>query len=1545
MYLTYIAKTDGRNKMGLEDSYSQLFASMNANPLKDALSLQSMNLDNQAKREAEANAARLRQTGANFESQISNNGQINPQAYQLALAQNPNNVSAVQNMFGQIDLAGQTNLAKQAIQVATHLSSGDNHGAVSRLLELAQAEPDESGQEVLKRYANEIVQGRGKEVLAAFNKNLSYNPSPLAAQYTSAQAASAKAALDYAKTMADVGKTTAETVNLGSPSPLIGALSALNSGKENEALSLLGGMATLPPSVKTALSSPAGVNTNQLRLAIQSALVGTPGGRDALTALEAQRVAGLATQKEETLQQAVTTSSLDLAKSQYPDDPRTKELENNLISTVKGKVGGVLPRVAELVVNQNSNQAVGNLLRPISGLTQADRELVNTITNGETYPARFNALAALNDRLTTTPTNVLSKATNTEITANEDKRAALKNVVRGIPEAVRYLRTNPEGYSDSQLLNKTYQAKQAILGTTDVAQRAKTVISGIAFAGTMDIAKLLKPLTDQDLNTARQAINLENQSATFYLHHLRTVTAQSVVEHSLLGLESEWNTANGNGGANTKLPTTTILGREYNIPYGYTYKQFVDKILMQEGGDFQRGIAKGVDAVFGDNHTQELLNKNIPKKNEGGPLPPNGVVPNDFRDPYYRDVNTWAEKKVGIPVGLLHATMYAGEGSDNNQVSSSGAKTVYQIIPSTRQALLDNHGVDAYSGKPSDAALAAAYLIKENLNRTNGDIPAAVRQYLLGPNPNPNNPTVQRMTQIAPNYVNRVMNAYNVNTRANPVALSTQSQAANTPIAIQDSTPVTTQTSAPPQLSWGDTILDSITGSNRETETTRRSEDFYALPELRLGNALDPKTIQALAATWRSSPAETASIITHIFPNLHSDQDEKGNVFFNRDGDPKKYAIKPGMQFSDVLKALVSGVGFAGLASGAAALAPTIPLTAAATAFGLASGGEQALQAASGGTFDPGSVALDAASGLIPGGTKPKLPNTPVAAAKRDITDLLGTTNPTKQAAIVAGTPEEVVAARQVLEAQNALGITSPYPPSLVGSDTASRISAVVSSQGQRQTGLLKERYVDEIAKKADEVIASLTSGAGRGEISSSILSTLDAANKSMRDVVRNAYKVARDATPPSTLAVLDNVRAVFEKRLAEVGGVNGLSPLEATIQKLFLDDPTATVGRLKTFSSAVGDGLRKMGAYANESEGLLKLYGPALKEAEYATYEAAGGETARAALRTAKTLAARQLQLQKLTVDLFGDTLEKSLVPAIRTGTTSAIKNQDVKPLQKILEAISPEYFEPGGHLEKMGITALMTAKEMREKVLGVSLEGLFQTGRKGEEFSIPHFTNLYGAIYDKSNAELRNLLLANLPAGTVSKLDNLYVLSKQIYEASKGEYRTGAQVAVEDVVKRADTLRAKAGRVMGMTGIGGIIDGLLSSIGLPIGSVSTTIGGALSLILSKNKTSPVDALDTIFSSSTFLAALKDSITGKQISATTLRNIGASKQIQTALATIKAATPAIIGANRTNGQMPKDLELTTPAPPIDLDYGAGAYQPLVTPPPTPNPAGSYQSL
>ena len=109
-------------------------------------------------------------------------------------------------------------------------------------------------------------------------------------------------------------------------------------------------------------------------------------------------------------------------------------------------------------------------------------------------------------------------------------------------------------------------------------------------------------------------------------------------------------------------------------------------------------------------------------------------APNSYKDPFWTDLATATEAKLGLPQGLLAAVVTKGERSNADQISEAGARTPFQIIPATRKAAIDKYGIDPYIS-PENAAEVAGLLLKESLTRNKGDAATAVAEYHGGTNP------------------------------------------------------------------------------------------------------------------------------------------------------------------------------------------------------------------------------------------------------------------------------------------------------------------------------------------------------------------------------------------------------------------------------------------------------------------------------------------------------------------------------------------------------------------------------------------------------------------------------------------------------------------------------------------------------------------------------------------------------------------------------------------------------------------------------------------
>lgn len=103
-------------------------------------------------------------------------------------------------------------------------------------------------------------------------------------------------------------------------------------------------------------------------------------------------------------------------------------------------------------------------------------------------------------------------------------------------------------------------------------------------------------------------------------------------------------------------------------------------------------------------------------------------APNSYKDPFWSNLASSTEAKLGLPLGILVSVLTNGERSNNDQVSEANAKTPFQIIPATQKAAIKKYGIDPYLSA-DNAAEVAGLLLKDSLDRNGGSIGAAVSEY------------------------------------------------------------------------------------------------------------------------------------------------------------------------------------------------------------------------------------------------------------------------------------------------------------------------------------------------------------------------------------------------------------------------------------------------------------------------------------------------------------------------------------------------------------------------------------------------------------------------------------------------------------------------------------------------------------------------------------------------------------------------------------------------------------------------------------------------
>lgn len=108
------------------------------------------------------------------------------------------------------------------------------------------------------------------------------------------------------------------------------------------------------------------------------------------------------------------------------------------------------------------------------------------------------------------------------------------------------------------------------------------------------------------------------------------------------------------------------------------------------------------------------------------------MAKNTYLDPRFDQIEAKAASSVGVDPALLRAIRTHGERTNPDQVAAgTGARTVWQITQSTRDAFLKKHGIDAFASEPA-AAKVAAMVLKDGLRWGGGDPVEAAAYYHAG---------------------------------------------------------------------------------------------------------------------------------------------------------------------------------------------------------------------------------------------------------------------------------------------------------------------------------------------------------------------------------------------------------------------------------------------------------------------------------------------------------------------------------------------------------------------------------------------------------------------------------------------------------------------------------------------------------------------------------------------------------------------------------------------------------------------------------------------
>lgn len=666
-------------------------------------------------------------------------------------------------------------------------------------------------------------------------------------------------------------------------------------------------------------------------------------------------------------------------------------------------------------------------------------------------------------------------------------------------------------------------------------------------------------------------------------------------------------------------------------------------------------------------------------------------------------------------------------------------------------------------------------------------------------------------------------------------------------------------------------VADFFTGAPRETRATRE------LPEIQESGLLAGEN-QALVASV--TPAlltatdinEMAQILSTNFPDVGIAYDEKGNAIArnNRTG-AMAILNQPGLSKLDIMQGL--GLAAAFTPAGRAATIPTAVGRAAGTEAGL-----QAVQAVSGGEFDPEEVALSGAFGGIgkkvedvisAGLASRRAAKEAQRAAEggaeqsvRQVAEITGETPEAVVEGIRRGRQEDIAAMAQIdqeiLDAANRLG--PEVRDQLLTSHAAKNVAYREIEQGLKSIpgSKLKEQEValiGDLARQADDLITDFGGEIDKAAVSQQIkdqaTNTIEQLGKQAEDVYADIGAAMKGKSGPAT-----NTRAFLREQAQELGGKQNLDALEKRLMNITAKEnvPYALIDReRKKIGQAIN---QKAGPYKDEAVGALKNMYRLLTEDQEAMAAAEGMD---AAWGAAKGIVSKRKELEDNSIVLLGKELADAAMPKIGRAIKK-LPSGDYKDFRKYMNALP---------------------QDQREKVVLTAMNDAFTLGsRKEKQLALSGFDDWYKDL--KRNPQTMAMLREYLPEGASSRLDDLAKVVGGVRRAQESAITTGrimavpAQFDMPSVIDKVvgPSMKAAAAKLPGV--FGGLIDD----------------------VVSRGKTARSEAADKLLASPQFRAAIEElATTGAERQSRRIQALERSKAYKDWLRSLPAEQSRAIAA------------------------------------------------
>ena len=604
-------------------------------------------------------------------------------------------------------------------------------------------------------------------------------------------------------------------------------------------------------------------------------------------------------------------------------------------------------------------------------------------------------------------------------------------------------------------------------------------------------------------------------------------------------------------------------------------------------------------------------------------------------------------------------------------------------------------------------------------------------------------------------------------------------------------------------------IKEAVTGDLRSTEATRTLPEWTGMPEL---NEFSTNSAKTALGTMAASPDEIVQIIKANYPETRVRQDEKGNyILTSKDG--SDYAIPPGLSVGDIPRILgtvaaftpaggaVSNLGMTG-AKGLAAAAGTSGAGTALTQAAI-----EGSQAATGGDFSGKDVLTAGVAGaLLPPAVKgvEAVGNAIASPAKALISRAAGgaakeaeSAAPVVNAVVPESVPvapavaptveetattalkasegvlgkkkamedlaESVAPDKELLASADRIGVREYLQPDHYTTNQAFRevaqaAKSIVGSEGRAA----ELKGLEEVAKKADDIVTKLGATDDLSSLSQKSKETLQSAQSKLDDEAEKLFKDLEKGIGATTKVNPTNVINFVRQQAEALGGAKNLSPIEKNILAKLEKKPNYAL--LDRVRKDVGSAARMAGQFKDADTGLAKkLYSLLLQDQQVAAEAKGMGKVFSEANLAVKL----RKGIEKDLTALFGKNLDGNIVSKLTSATGNLAKG-DITKFVNLVKSV-PE--------------------DMRQEVVA---SGLKTAMGKNSSINFNTYANWYEGL--ARNKQAYTAVMSNLPKEAQQNLKDLYIVSNGIAKASKERITTGRIQNAAEMFKSAETLAGKA-------------------------------------------------------------------------------------------------------------------------------------------------------